>query len=118
MRTTRVRVIRSHVLGAGRYAEVGDILDLPEAVAIERVNNGSCEPAPAPPEPAPEAPAGEEGQPSGEGQGEGEGEGESTDETAGGDEKSEDSGDDGQDETTDSAGGTPKKGRGKKEKAK
>jgi HK97 family phage major capsid protein len=58
MRSTRVRVTRSHVLGAGRYAEVGDILDLPEHVAVERIGNGSCEPAPAPPEPAPEAPAG------------------------------------------------------------
>jgi hypothetical protein len=105
-----------HVLGAGVFARVGDILDLPEHVAIERISNGSCEPAPAPPEPAPEAPAGEEGQLSGEGQGEGTDE--ITDETADGDEGSEDSGDDGQDETTDSAGGTPKKGRGKKEKAK
>ena len=108
MKTTRVRIIRSHVLGAGRYAEVGDILDLPEHVAIERINNGSCEPAPAPPEPAPEAPAGEEG----------EGTSETTDEIADGDEESDDSTDEGQDETTDSAAGAKKKGRGKKEKAK
>ena len=52
---TRVRVIRSHVLGAGRYAEVGDILDLPEGTAIERMHSGSVEPAP--PELAPEPPA-------------------------------------------------------------
>jgi hypothetical protein len=57
MKTTRVRVVRSHILGANRFAEVGDILDLPEHTAIERISNGSCEPAPAPPEPAPEAPA-------------------------------------------------------------
>ncbi len=51
MSTTRVRVIRSHILGAGRYAEVGEILDLPERVATERITNGSVEPAPLPPEP-------------------------------------------------------------------
>ena len=49
---------------------------------------------------------------------EGEGTSETTDETADGDEESDESSDDGQDETTDNAGGTPKKGRGKKEKAK
>ena len=55
MKTVRVRVIRSHILGASRFAEVGDILDLPEGVAIERMHSGSVEAAP--PEPAPEAPA-------------------------------------------------------------
>jgi hypothetical protein len=55
MNTVRVRVVRSHVLGWNRFAEVGDILDLPESVAVERVNNGSCELAPQ--DPAPEGPA-------------------------------------------------------------
>lgn len=114
--TTRVRVVRMHVLGAGVFARVGDILDLPEAVAIERISNGSCEPAPAPPEPAPEAPVGEEGQPSGEG--EGEGTDETTDDSGAGEEESEDSFDGGDEEPTDTAGGPPKRGRGKKEKAK
>lgn len=55
MKTVRVRVIRSHILGANRFAEVGDILDLPEGTAIERMHSGTVELAP--PEPAPEAPA-------------------------------------------------------------
>lgn len=55
MTTVRVKVIRSHILGAGRFAEVGDILDLPEHVATERITNGSVEPAP--PEPTLESPS-------------------------------------------------------------
>ena len=117
MKTTRVRVVRSHILGANRFAEVGDILDLPEHTAIERISNGSCEPAPAPPEPALEAPAGEGGVLSAGESGE-EADAstdETTDETTGGDDES---GDD-QDETNDQNAGTAQgKGRGRKGKAK
>jgi hypothetical protein len=49
----RCRVIMSHVLGGGKIAEVGDILDLPESVAIQRIHAGRCIPAPeTPPESA------------------------------------------------------------------
>lgn len=57
MKTVRVRVTRGHVLGAGRYAEVGQLLDLPEGVAIERIGTGACEPAPAEPATAPQVAA-------------------------------------------------------------
>ena len=111
MRTTRVRVIRSHVLGVNRYAEVGDVLDLPDAVAIERIHNGSVEPAP--PEPAPEAPEGAEG------------EADPGDPTAGGTEHTDDAGDEegsveasGSGETDDTTGQRARRGSGRKEKGK
>lgn len=51
MRTVTVRVLRSHIVGPGQIAEVGDVLELPEHVATLRINIGMCEPAPAEPPP-------------------------------------------------------------------
>jgi len=45
----RVQVVTRHTLGGGAIAEVGDLLDLPERVAIERIHTGRCIPAPAAP---------------------------------------------------------------------
>jgi hypothetical protein len=42
----RVQVIQSHTLGGGKIAEVGDILELPDGVAIERIHYGRVIPAP------------------------------------------------------------------------
>lgn len=55
MKTVRVVVTRSHRHSLDRIVEVGEVLDLPEATAIERITTGAVKAAPQ--ESAPEAPA-------------------------------------------------------------